>query len=65
MLTAIIVYVSIGAAITFVGRNKLARTVKGESLATRISFYIAMVVIAPVCAIYGFMKVMYDELFRK
>lgn len=65
MLTAIIVYASIGIAITLVMRNKLARTVKGESLTTKISFYIAMVVIAPVCAIYGFMKAMYDELFRK
>ena len=65
MLTAIIVYVSIGIAITLVMRNKLARIVKGEDLTVKISFYIAMVVITPACAVYGFVKTMYDELFRK
>lgn len=65
MLTAIIVYISIGIAIVLVMHNTLARIVKGKPLIIKISFYIAMVKIAPVCVIYGFMKGMYDELFRK
>ena len=64
MLTAIIVYLMIGAIIVLLLRNVLADVVKNENLAGKAIYYIAMVVIAlPVCT-YNFAKAFYRE-FKK
>lgn len=61
MLTAIIVYLIIGAIIVLLLRNILADVVKNENLAGKVIYYIAMVVIAlPVCT-YNFAKAFYRE----
>ena len=64
MLTAIIVYLIIGAIIVLVIRNALAESVKNENLAVKIMYYIAMIVIALPGIIYGFLKGVYQE-FKK
>ena len=61
MLTAIIVYLIIGAIIVLLLRNILADVVKNENLAGKVIYYIAMIVIAlPVCT-YNFAKAFYQE----
>ena len=61
MLTAIIVYLIIGAIIVLLLRNILADVVKNENLAGKAIYYIAMIVIAlPVCT-YNFAKGFYPE----
>lgn len=65
MLTAIIVYLIIGAITVFLIRNALADALKNENLAIKIMSYIAMVVIALPEIIYGFLKGVYQELKNK
>ena len=61
MLTAIIVYLIIGAITVFLLRNVFADVVKNENLAGKVIYYIAMIVIAlPVCT-YNFAKAFYRE----
>ena len=61
MLTAIIVYLIIGAITVLLLRNVLADVVKNENLAVKVIYYIAMIVIAlPVCT-YNFAKAFYRE----
>ena len=65
MLTAIIVYLIIGAIIVLLLRNILADVVKNENLAGKVIYYIAMVIIAlPVCT-YNFAKGFYREFKKK
>ena len=64
MLTAIIVYLIIGAIIVLLLRNILADVVKNENLAIKVIYYIAMIVIAPII-ICGFVKYVYQELKNK
>ena len=61
MLTAIIVYLIIGAIIVLLLRNILADVVKNENLAVKVIYYIAMIVIALPGIIYGFAKGVYQE----
>lgn len=61
MLTAIIVYLIIGAIIVLLLRNKLADAAKNENLAVKVICYIAMIVIALPEIIYGFAKAFYRE----
>ena len=56
MLTAIIVYLIIGAIIVLLLRNILADVVKNENLAGKVIYYIAMIVSALPVFIYGFAK---------
>ena len=65
MLTAIIVYLIIGAIIVLSLRNVLADVVKNENLAIRVIYYIAMIVIALPAIIYGFAKGFYREFKNK
>ena len=65
MLTAIIVYLIIGAIIVLLLRNILADVVKNENLAGKVIYYIAMVVIALPVIIYGFVKGFYREFKNK
>ena len=61
MLTAIIVYLIIGAITVLLLRNVFADVVKNENLAGKVIYYIAMIVIAlPVCT-YNFAKAFYRE----
>ena len=64
MLTAIIVYLIIGAISVLLLRNILADVVKNENLPIKIMYYIAMIVIAVPGIIYGFAKGFYRE-FKK
>ena len=65
MLTAIIVYLIIGAIIVLLLRNILADVVKNENLAGKVIYYIAMIVIAlPVCT-YNLAKAFYQEFKNK
>ena len=64
MLTAIIVYLIIGAIIVLSLRNVLDDVVKNENLAGKIIYYIAMVVIALPVYTYNFAKGFYRE-FKK
>ena len=65
MLIAIIVYLIIGAIIVLLLRNMLADVVKNETIAGKVIYYIALIVIAlPVC-ICGFAKYVYQELKNK
>ena len=64
MLTAIIVYLIIGAISVLLLRNVLADVVKNENLAIKIMYYIAMIVVALPGIIYGFLKGVYQE-FKK
>ena len=64
MLTAIIVYLIIGAIIVLLLYDVLYDVVKNENLAVKVIYYIAMIVIAlPVCT-YNFAKAFYRE-FKK
>ena len=56
MLTAIIVYLIIGAIIVLLLRNILADVVKNEDLAIKVIYYIAMIMTALPVIIYGFAK---------
>lgn len=65
MLTAIIVYLIIGAIITLLLRNVLADMVKNDNLAVKVICCIAMIVVALPGIIYGFAKGVYQELKNK
>lgn len=65
MLTAIIVYLVIGAIIVLLLRNVLAGVVKNVNLAGKVIYYIAMIVIALPVIIYGFAKGLYREFKNK
>lgn len=65
MLTAIIVYLMIGAIIVLLLRNVFADVVKNENLAIKVIYYIAMIVIALPGIIYGFLKGVYQEFKNK
>ena len=65
MLTAIIVYLIIGAIIALLLRNALADAVKNENLAIKVIYYIAMIVVALPGIIYGFAKGVYQEFKNK
>ena len=65
MLTAIIVYLIIGAITVLSIRNALADAVKNENLGIKIMYYIAMIVIALPGIIYGFAKGVYQEFKNK
>ena len=65
MLTAIIVYLIIGAITVLLLRNVLADVVQNENLAIKVIYYIAMIVIALPAIIYGFAKGFYREFKNK
>ena len=66
MLTAIIVYLIIGAIIVLLLlRNVLADMVKNDNLAVKVICCIAMIVIALPGIIYGFLKGAYQEFKNK
>lgn len=65
MLTAIIVYLIIGAIIVLLLRNVLADAVKNQNLAVKVIYYIAMIVVALPGIIYGFAKGAYQEFKNK
>ena len=65
MLTAIIVYLIIGAIIVLLLWDVLYDVVKNENLAIKVIYYIAMVVIALPVIIYGFAKGFYREFKNK
>lgn len=65
MLTAIIVYLIIGAITVLLLRNVLADVVQNENLAIKVIYYIAMIVIALPVIIYGFAKGLYREFKNK
>lgn len=65
MLTAIIVYLIIGAIIVLLLCDVLDDVVKNENLAVKIIYYIAMIVIALPEIIYGFAKDVYQKLKNK
>ena len=65
MLTAIIVYLIVGAITVLSIRNALADAVKHEDLPIKVIYYIAMIVIAVPGIIYGFLKGVYQELKNK
>ena len=65
MLTAIIVYLIIGAIIVLSLRNILADVVKNENLAGKVIYYIAMIVIALPVYTYNFAKGFYREFKNK
>ena len=65
MLTAIIVYLIIGAITVFLLRNVFADVVKNENLAVKVIYYIAMIVVALPGFIYGFAKGVYQEFKNK
>lgn len=65
MLTAIIVYLIIGAIITLLLRNVLADMVKNDNLAVKVICCIAMIVVALPGIIYGFLKGVYQEFKNK
>ena len=65
MLTAIIVYLIIGAITVLLLYDVLADVVKNENLAVKVIYYIAMIVIALPGIIYGFAKGVYQEFKNK
>ena len=65
MLTAIIVYLIIGAIIVLLLRNVLADVGKNKNLAGKVIYYIAMIVIAPPLFIYCIAKGAYQEFKNK
>ena len=65
MLTAIIVYLIIGAITVLLLRNILADVVKNENLAVKVVYYIAMIMIALPAFIYGIAKGAYQEFKNK
>ena len=65
MLTAIIVYLIIGAITVLLLRNVLADVVKNENLSVKVIYYVAMIVVALPGLIYGFAKGVYQEFKNK
>ena len=65
MLTAIIVYLIIGAIIVLLLYDVLYDVVKNENLAVKVIYYIAMIVIALPAIIYGFAKDLYQKFKNK
>ena len=65
MLTAIIVYLIIGAIIVLLLRNILDDAVTTAHLVGKAIYYIAMIVIALPVFIYGFAKGFYREFKNK
>ena len=65
MLTAIIVYLIIGAIIVLLFYGVLADVVKNKNLAVKVIYYIAMIVIALQAFICGFVKGLYQEFKNK
>ena len=65
MLTAIIVYLIIGAIIVVFCRDVLADVAKNVNLAIKVIYYITMIVIALPAFIYGFVKGLYQEFKNK
>ena len=65
MLTAIIVYLIIGAIIVLLLYDVLYDVVKNENLAVKVIYYIAMIVIALPEIIYGFAKGLYQKFKNK
>ena len=65
MLTAIIVYLIIGAIIVVFCRDVLADVAKNANLAIKVIYYITMIVIALPAFIYGFVKGLYQEFKNK
>ena len=65
MLTAIIVYLIIGAIIVVLCRDVLADVAKNANLAVKVMYYIAMIVIALPGIIYGFAKGLYQKFKNK
>ena len=65
MLTAIIVYLIIGAIIVLLLRNTLADAAKNANLAIKVIYYIAMIVIALPAIIYCVAKWFYREFKNK
>ena len=65
MLTAIIVYLIIGAIIVLLLRNVFADVVKNENLSVKVIYYVAMIVVALPGLIYGFAKGVYQEFKNK
>ena len=65
MLTAIIVYLIIGAIIVLLLYDVLYDVVKNENLAVKVIYYIAMIVIALPEIIYGFAKDLYQKFKNK
>lgn len=65
MLTAIIVYLIIGAITVLLLYDVLYDVVKNENLAVKVIYYIAMIVIALPGFIYGFAKGVYQEFKNK
>ena len=65
MLTAIIVYLIIGAIIVLLLYDLLDDVVKNENLAVKVIYYIAMIVIALPAIIYCVAKWFYREFKNK
>ena len=65
MLTAIIVYLIIGAIIILYLRNTLSDVVKDDTLAMKVIYYALMIIIAPLLFIYGIAKGAYQEFKNK
>lgn len=65
MLTAIIVYLIIGAITVLLIRNDLTDVVKNKNLAMKVLYYVWMVVLAPPLFIYGIAKGAYQEFKNK
>ena len=65
MLTAIIVYLIIGAIIVLLLYDVLDDVVKNQNLAVKVIYYIAMIVIALPEIIYGFAKDLYQKFKNK
>ena len=65
MLTAIIVYLIIGAIIVLLLRNILADVVKNENLAIKAIYYVCMIVVALPVVICAIAKCVYQALKNK
>lgn len=65
MLTAIIAYLTIGGIIVLYLHNTLADVVKFETIATKVMYYVGMIVIAPPLFIYVIAEGVYQELKNK
>lgn len=65
MLTAIIVYLIIGAIIVLLLRNTLADVAKNKNLAIKVIYYITMIVIALPAIICCIARWFYQEFKNK
>ena len=65
MLTAIIVYLIIGAIIVLLFYDVLNDAAKNKNLAVKVIYYITMIVIALPTFICGFVKSLYQEFKNK